>query len=119
MLGSILVAFVLVLRSSPLGYFDSTTILGDHADDYVLSFSGGAVTWKTCCGDKHVGSYSRSSEGTWVWLDVRGKQNPQTNVFILLPGLFSMTCIHTNRPERVWTLPRRLFPPNDMFADQN
>jgi hypothetical protein len=119
LLGVILIALAVVLRSAPFGYFDSTTIMGHHADDDVLSLSGGTVTWKTCCGDKLVGSYSRSSGGTWLWQDVWETKNPKTNVCILHPGVFSLTCIDTKRPERVWTLKRRLFPPRSIDADEN
>lgn len=116
-----LVLLALVLRRTPLGYFDSTTIMGYHADDDVLSLSGGAVTWKTCCGDSAVGTYSRSPEGTWLWQLIWGEKNLKTNVCILRPGVFSLKCTDMDRPERVWTLKRRLFPPppRSFDADEN
>ena len=117
--GLVLLSLALVLHRTPLGYFDSTTIMGHHADDDVLSFSGGAVTWKTCCGDSAVGTYSRSPDGTWLWQVVWGKKNLKTNVCILRPGVFSLKCTDTDRPERVWTLKRRLFPPRSFDADEN
>jgi hypothetical protein len=112
-------ALAVVLHQAAIGYLDSTTIMGHHADDDVLSLAGGTVTWKTCCGDKPVGSYSRSPDGTWLWYDVTGKKNPVTNACILRPGVFSLTCVDTKRPERVWTLKRRLFPPRSIDADEN
>jgi len=119
--GLTLLAFALVLHRSPLGYFDSTTIMGHHADDDVLSLSAGAVTWKTCCGDSAVGTFSRSPDGRWLWQEVRGKKNLKTNVCILRPGVFSLKITDTDRPERVWTLRRRLFPPRprSFDADEN
>ena len=116
------VAFLLIslgvaLLRSPIGYFDSTAIIGHHSDDDVLSFSDGTVTWKTCCGDKRIGTYSRSRDGTWIWEDVWGTKNPKTNVIILHPGLFSLTCIDTNSPERVWELTRRILPPRSIDED--
>jgi len=116
-LGLGLLSLAVVLRSTPIGYFDSTTIMGRHADDDVLGLLAGSVTWKTCCGDQAVGTYHRSKDGQWVWQDVWGAKNPRTNGCILRPGVFSMTCIDWDRPERVWTLKRRLLPPRPLRAD--
>jgi hypothetical protein len=118
-LGPALLVLVVVLQRTPLGYFDSTTIMGHHAEDDVLSFSDGAVTWKTCCGDSATGTYSRSPDGTWLWQEIWGKKSPKTNVCILRPGVFSLTCIDAARPERVWTLKRRLFPPRTFDGHEN
>lgn len=106
----------LILSNVPIGYFDSASLMGNHAPDDVLQFSCGVVQWKTCCGDDPAGVFSRASGGRWHWDFVYGKKQMVTNVFILRPGVFSLTCVDTNTPEQVWTLKRRLSPPRSIDA---
>lgn len=50
----------------PKGRFASWGIY-PHSRDDVIEFNHGTVKHLTCCGDGEWGSYSRRSDGLWIW----------------------------------------------------
>jgi hypothetical protein len=105
-----------VCSQKPIGYFGCSKLLPHDGTD-VLHLTKGIATWETCCGDQIVGTYSRSADGLWIWRCVLGKTKPETNEFILQPGLFSLTCIQRNSPTNVFRFPRRLSAPKEIGKD--
>ena len=62
----------------------------------------------------YLGSYGRSSNGTWIWhYNKTGKKKRFTNDYILHPGLFWLTCTDATAPTNTWRFPRRLFAPKE------
>src|SRR6478736_3391264 len=86
-----LVVLSALCSQRPMGYFGCYKLL-PHASTDVLHFTNGIAIWETCCGDDPVDTYSRSSDGSWIWLCVTGNKKQVTNEFVLRPGLFSITC---------------------------
>jgi len=102
---------------SLFGHFDSTTLMGLHDSEDVLTFSNDVVTWETCCGDTAVGNCEPLPDGTWAWHLVMGKTKPTTNEFVLNPGLFYLRCYETSTPTKVYRLRRRLSAPKEIGED--
>jgi len=100
-------------RRAPFGHFDSTTLMGLHDSEDVLTFSNGVVTWETCCGDTPVGSCERLPDGNWAWHLVMGKKKRTTNELVLQPGLFWLSCYETNTPTNIYRLRRKLSAPKE------
>ena len=101
------VAFV-GLRSEPSGYVASYSIMPHDGND-VLDFSHGIVTQRTCCGDEAWGTYSRSSDGAWVWHVRHGTKNPVTKELFVRADFASMSFTDTQDPSIRFTLRRRVF----------
>lgn len=97
----------------PVGCFGSYKMLRHDPGD-VLRFTNGVVLQETCCGQMDLGTYARSSDGTWIWYYSTGRKKVYTNEFILRPGLFWLTCTEVQTPTNTWRLPRRLFAPKEM-----
>lgn len=114
--GIITVALIplwLYTASRPVGYFDSTTILGYHDSDDVVEFAYGTVTRRTCCGDGRAGRFERSANGEWLWLyESPGGKIPYRRTFTIVPGLFWLKCLDRDNPEQTWRLKRRIFAPD-------
>lgn len=110
--GLALVVLSALCGQRPIGYFGCYKLL-PHASTDVLHFTNGIAILETCCGDETVGTYGRSSDGSWIWLCVMGKKKPVTNEFVLRPGLFSITCIQRSEPTNIFRLPRRLSAPKE------
>lgn len=113
LLGLTLVGLSAVFSQKPIGRFGSYKML-PHAGDDVFYFTNGLVSHETCCGQRLLGSYERSSDGTWIWRYEVGQKKVYTNEFVLEPGLFWMTCTDIKSPTNTWRLPRRLFAPKEM-----
>jgi hypothetical protein len=103
--GALLV--VLSLRSTPTGRYASYSILPHDSCD-VFAFSGGNVTWQTCCGDDAYGTYRQMPGGAWVWSAVHGTKKRSTNTFALRPGVFYMSFTDLQNPTNKFSLRRRL-----------
>jgi|GEM_PF-2661554 len=95
------------LRERPEGAFYSYSML-PHATKDVLEFSGGVVTWRTCCFDEDRGTYERSQSGDWIWNYRPGADKPVTMHLILNPGALYLTAFDSAHPSTKFTLRRRL-----------
>lgn len=101
------------LAASPVGYFDSTTILGHHDVEDVVEFAYGVVTYRTCCGQETAGRFEHRADGTWLWhYEGPHKKNPFRKTLVITPGVFSLACRDPEKPEKTWQLRRRLTAPD-------
>jgi hypothetical protein len=50
----------------PSGKFASYEFVPHDPAD-VLEYHDGAVMWRSCCGDKSMGTYEREEDGRWIW----------------------------------------------------
>jgi hypothetical protein len=109
------VAFVFVAAALPLilgqpkeptGSYASYSIFPHDKSD-TLTFSSGAVTWRTCCGDESWGTYQQCPNGQWFWTLRNGSKNPTTNTFIVEATAFRLTCTDTQQPSSSFSLRRR------------
>ncbi len=124
-LAALIVAMVICQRE-PIGYFNSYKLM-PHADDDVLHFTNGIVSYETCCGDTLEGYYRRTTNSTWVWdrtyrrkskvtndiagvIQISTRTNIFTNQLHLEPGLFGLTVVDDKGKRTVW-LRRAFFPP--------
>ena len=96
------------LRAVPVGHFASYSVL-PHAITDVFTFSGGSVTWQTCCGNELIGNYQRGDDGTWVWRSEWGTKKRVKHTFIVRPGVFRTEFIDKESPAKSFSLRRRLF----------
>ena len=99
---------VVGLRSEPSGYVASYSIF-DHSITDVLDFSGGTVTLRTCCGNESWGTYSRSSDGAWIWHRRHESPTLVSQELVVRPGFFSIHFAETQNPSSHFTLRRRAF----------
>ena len=111
---AMLVLLAIHTSKQPVGYFDSTTILGLHDVDDVVEFAYGTVTVRTCCGDMSAGRFERTEDGHWLWhYEGPGKKNPYRRTLAVEPGLFSLKCQDPADPQKSWKLRRRLTAPSE------
>lgn len=59
-------AALVSFSDEPRGCFASWGIY-PHSMDDLIEFKQGNVRHLTCCGDSSWGSYSRRSDGVWIW----------------------------------------------------
>ena len=103
----------LYLASSPVGYFDSTTILGYHDAEDVVEFAYGVVTYRTCCGQETAGRFEQSADGTWLWhYEGPQKKKPFRKTLVIKPGVLSLACRDPEKPDKTWQLRRRISAPD-------
>jgi hypothetical protein len=93
------------LRAEPLGSFHSYNIF-PHATSDLLTFEGGKVTLRTCCGDETWGTYRKRTDGQWEWTWTMGRR--PAGRWIVQPGAFTMTFTDTQTATS-FTLRRRMF----------
>lgn len=96
------------LRSEPSGYVASYSVF-PHATTDIFDFSHGTVTLRTCCGNSSWGTYSRSSDGAWIWHLRYGTRRRTTREIRVQSGFFSMTFTVIEDPSVKFTLRRRVF----------
>lgn len=87
----------------PIGYFDSTSIIGYHDGRDVLSFKKGVVWYTTSHGEFRMGTYSRSN-GMWVW-NINGRN------WRIQPGVFSISFRDLANPTNVFYGRRKFSKP--------
>ncbi len=106
------IALAIWLNRMPVGYFDSTSILGHHDKEDVLEVAYGTVTWRTCCGDTEAGTFSRQPDGQWIWNYTQGNKSRSRATVVIEPGLLWLACHEVGKPDKVWKLRRRLIAPD-------
>lgn len=95
-------------RAEPSGLVSSYSFFAHDPYD-TLKFSRGLVTLQTCCGDEPWGTYSRATDGSWIWhVRPHGRADRGGDVRVT-SELWAIRFTDLAAPAHIFTLPRRVF----------